>query len=238
MSILNLIRKALAHTNVRPLSKKDVDALRAELMQLRPTKEQNLRGVRERGESIDAFVFRDATEADIPTLAQVHVTAWNATYPGTNNPPTVALRERQWRKAFTKENDGSWFCVLIERPDKGLVGFARGRRSDHPDYQGELNKIYLLPEYYRLGLGRRLMAHVARRFLARGITSMWLCGEADNPTAAFHEALGGRNMTNDDGTTNYGNFAWDDLQRLAEICPIEAPTDSSLRSERHAGGSG
>jgi GNAT superfamily N-acetyltransferase len=235
MRILSFVRKVLAHSGVKPYSKADVDALRAQQAKLRPTKDENRLRLRERGESVESFTFRDAVERDIPALAQLHVTAWNATYPGTHRPPTVEIRAWQWRDAF-KKNDGTWFCIVIERPDGGLIGFAKGRRSDHAEYPGELNKIYLLPEYHRLGLGRRLVGHVARRFLAQGISAMWLCGEADNPSAAFHEALDGRNMTNDDGTTNYGNFCWDDLQRLAEICPIEAPAtpadagSSSLRS--------
>lgn len=209
-----------------PPSKAEIDERRAELARLRPTREENLRGLRERGEALEDFRFRDATKKDIRALAQLHVAAWNATYPGTENPPTVAVREWQWRNAFSKD-DGSWFCIVIERPDGALVGFAKGKRSDHPEFKGELDKIYLLPPYYRLGLGRRLMGYVARRFLAQGITSMWLIGEADNPSTAFHEALGGRNMTNADGTTNYGNFCWDDLQRLAECCPIDQSPPSS-----------
>jgi ribosomal protein S18 acetylase RimI-like enzyme len=230
MRILDPIRKVLAETKFRPLSKAEIDAQRAALEQVRPTKEENLRRLRERGESIDAFVFRDATKEDIPALAQVHVTAWNATYPGTHQPPSVALRESQWRKAFMWGYNSSWFCIVTQRPDGALVGFAKGKRSDHPGYAGELNKIYLLPDYYRLGLGRRLMGHVARRFLLQGINSMWLIGEADNPSTAFHGALGGRNMTNADGTTNYGNYCWDDLRALAEICPIEPTADPSPRS--------
>jgi GNAT superfamily N-acetyltransferase len=221
MSILNFVRRALAHSGVKPYSRADVEALRAELARLRPTKEQNLRRLEERGESIASFRFRDATADDIPALSQLHVLAWNATYPGTRNPPTVATRTWQWRRNFHLGNDGSWFCIVIERPDGVLVGFAKGTRSDHPEYDAELNKIYLLPEYYHLGLGRRLVGHVVRRFLAQGKRSMWLCGEADNPSASFHEALGGQNLQNDDGTINYGNFGWRDLHRLAEICPID-----------------
>ena len=228
--ILYFIRRALAHFGVKPVSKAGIDAQRAALAQLRPTKEENLRRLRERGETIDAFRFRDATESDIRALSQLHVTAWNATYPGTRNPPTVAVREWQWRDGFRKQESESWFCIVIERPDGALIGFAKGTRSDHPEFDAELNKIYLLPEYYHLGLGRRLVGHVARRFLAQGKKSMWLCGEADNPSTAFHEALGGRNLENDDGTMNYGNFGWDDLRRLAEICPIEPTADPSLRS--------
>jgi ribosomal protein S18 acetylase RimI-like enzyme len=213
MSFLDRFRKA-AQQSV-------IEAKRAALAQLRPTKEQNLRRLHERGESLDTFRFRDATPADIPALAQLHVIAWSATYPGTLSPPTFAIREWQWRKAFTEENDGSWFCLVIEKPDGALVGFAKGRRSSHPEYDGELNKIYLLPEYYRLGLGRRLVGHVSRRFLAQGLNSMWLCGEPDNPSRAFHEALGGHNLTNEDGSTNHGNYGWTDLRALAAICPVE-----------------
>jgi ribosomal protein S18 acetylase RimI-like enzyme len=221
MRIMDFVRKVLAETKIRPLSREEIDAQRAAFARLRPTREQNLRGLGERGESIASFRFRDATLADVPALSELHVVAWNATYPGTHNPPTVSIRDWQWRKYFTTENDGSSFCIVIERPDGALVGFARGNRSDHPDYGGQLSKIYLLPEYYRLGLGRRLMGHVARRFLANGVTSMWLCGEADNPSGSFHEALGGHNLLNDDGTMNYGNYGWRDLRALATICPIE-----------------
>ncbi len=71
-----------------------------------------------------------------------------------------------------------------------LVGFAKGTRSDHPEYGGELNKIYLLREYQGMGLGRRLIGHVAGRFLSQGITSMWLIGDARNPSAYAWLALG------------------------------------------------
>ena len=39
---------------------------------------------------------------------------------------------------------------------------------------GELNKLYVLRRYQRLGLGRRLVCLVARRFLGQGISSMLL----------------------------------------------------------------
>jgi len=41
------------------------------------------------------MLIRDATEADLLALAQLHVTAWNQAYPGTR-----ALREQQWRDTF------------------------------------------------------------------------------------------------------------------------------------------
>jgi len=164
------------------------------------------------------LIIREATADDIPALAQLHVTTWNATYTpmGMTGPP-LAVRAQQWREAFAKM-DGSWFCFVVENASRELVGFAKGRLSDHPEYGGELNKIYLLHAYQRQGLGRRLVGHVARRFLEQGITSMWLFGDARNPSRFAWLALEAARTDDDPGNGNYG---WRDLQRLAAICPID-----------------
>ena len=191
--------------------------LRSMASRERPTGADNARRLAERGESVESLVIRDATPADIPALAELHVRTWNATYaPFRANGPPVALRERQWRDAFAKD-DGSWFCLVVENAGRELIGFAKATRSDNPEYGGELSKIYLLGEYQRLGIGRRLIGHVARRFLSQGITSMWLCGDARNPSTMAWLALGAVKTDDDPGNGNYG---WHDLRRLAEICPI------------------
>ena len=106
----------------------------------RPSKAANARRLRARGETLASFTIREATAADIPALAQLHVTTWNATYaPLLVNGPGVAIREHQWREAFAK-NDGSWFCFVVERPDGELVGFAKGTKSDGSEFGGELNR--------------------------------------------------------------------------------------------------
>ena len=45
----------------------------------RPSKAANARRLRARGETLASFTIREATAADIPALAQLHVTTWNAT---------------------------------------------------------------------------------------------------------------------------------------------------------------
>jgi GNAT superfamily N-acetyltransferase len=183
-----------------------------------PSNSANARRLRERGETMSAFNIREATAADIPELAQLHVTTWNATYaPMLVNGPSVEVRAQQWHRTFATM-DGSWFCFVVENARGELVGFATGRRSDNPEYGGELNKIYLLRDYQRLGLGRRLIGQVARRFLSQGITSMWLFGDARNPSSRAWLALGAVKTDDDPGNGNYG---WRDLARLAEICPID-----------------
>jgi ribosomal protein S18 acetylase RimI-like enzyme len=167
--------------------------------------------------------IREATPADIPALTDLHVRTWAATYPDVEKPPTHEIRERQWRKAF-EVTDGSWFCFVIEAPDGELVGFAKGVPYSHrdlPDFAGELSKIYLLRDYHRQGWGRRLLGHVAHRFLSRGITSMLLFADPGNPTCGFYEAMGAERLYAPNGEF-HGAYGWRDLHRLAAICPIES----------------
>jgi GNAT superfamily N-acetyltransferase len=185
-----------------------------------PSSHTNFRRLRTRGETLAAFRIRDATPADIPALAALHVKTWNDTYaPFFMKGPNFAIRERQWRERF-EENNAAWFCLVVERPDGELVGFAQGNRSDHSEFAGELNKIYLLRDYQRVGLGTWLIGHVARRFRSLGINSMWLFGDARNPSSRAWRSLGATKTDDDPGNGNYG---WRDLATLAAL-PEELPT--------------
>jgi len=166
------------------------------------------------------FSIREATAADIPALTRLHVETWNATYPDARTKPTCEIRERQWREAFAV-TDGSWFCFVIEDASGAFVGFAKGVTYDHPDlpdFSGELSKIYLLGDYQRQGLGRRLIGHVARRFLGQGVASMVLFADPGNPSCAFYEALGAERLFSETGEF-HGGYGWRDLRLLAAVCP-------------------
>jgi GNAT superfamily N-acetyltransferase len=160
-------------------------------------------------------VWRDATPADIPALAQLHVITWNATYgPMGAVGPDAEVRARQWREGFARA-DADWFCLVLERADGALVGFAQVNRSDHPGYAAELRRLHLLREYQRQGHGTRVLAIITRRLLDRGITSMWLSGDARNPSIAAWLALGAVKTDADPGNGNYG---WRDLRTLLAEC--------------------
>src|SRR5215472_10399138 len=187
----------------------------------RPSKARNTRLLRARGETALSLVIRDAAASDIPALARLHVETWNATHSWRKKGPTYELREHQWRDVCGHA-DGSWFCLVVERANSELVGFAKGMwyDGDLQGFRGELNKIYLLREYQRQGLGRRLVGHVARRFFRQGIRSMVLFGDARNPSCRFWDALGGERL-HAPGGRFHGGYGWRDLQRLASMCPAE-----------------
>ena len=188
----------------------------------RPSQRTNTRLIQQRGENLSLFKFRDAKEEEIPALADLHVITWHQTYNAKPKPEAWKIRDWQWREQL-KVNDGSWFCIVIENEKGELIGFAKGKTyssPDLPEYSGDLNKIYLLRDYQRMGLGRKLVGHVARRFLSMGVNSMVLFGSETNPSNHFHEKLEGKPLIGDKGEF-YGNYGWKDLNRLAAICPID-----------------
>jgi len=175
----------------------------------RPTGAVNARRLAERGETLDTIVMRDAVAADTPALAALHVTLWNRTY--RMRGPSVATRLAQWNRLFS-EGDLREFVLVLEDRERRIIGFARGGPHDGP-FDGELNKIYLRWEYHGLGLGRRMMAEAARRFLDRGMRSFILFAERSNPTIGFYDRLGGERLRDGRGQF-HGAYAWRDARTL------------------------
>jgi GNAT superfamily N-acetyltransferase len=184
----------------------------------RPSKKENMRQLNVRGYMPDDFVIRKAVLNDVPALSALHVQAWNETYWNVKRTPTLKTRLWQWQEQF-KEPTEDWFCYVIVNPDGELVGFAKGKKyaaDELPGYAGELNKLYLLLPYQRLGLGRKLVNRVAEHFLNMGITSMVLFGEPQNPSTHFHEAMGGKRLYAANGEFN-GGYGWDDLRVVLNL---------------------
>jgi ribosomal protein S18 acetylase RimI-like enzyme len=176
----------------------------------RPTGAETRRKLRERGESVDAIIFRDAVADDIPALAELHVTTWNATY-NTTRGPTIATRAWQWQQVFAKENRRD-FVLVLEDSNGRLIGFTWGKPHGG-DFEGELSKIYLRWEYHGVGLGRRMMAETARRFIDRGIHSFILFAELTNPTLGFYDHMGGERLLDERGQFG-GAYGWRDVSAL------------------------
>lgn len=161
------------------------------------------------------FTLREATVHDVPALADLHVRTFNETHTdGRDDGPNYALREKQWRDGLAVQ-DRIWFSIVVEDAGGELVGFARGTGHDGgvTGFAGELNKIYVLRRYHRRGLGRRLVCRAAQMFLARGITSMLLFGDAESPSNRFYEALGAERLYSPSGEF-HGSYGWRDLSSL------------------------
>jgi len=165
--------------------------------------------------SIGDLVLREAIAEDLSALAELHVRTFNETHlaPGESG-PTRATREWQWRDKLA-ESDATHFVLVLETASRQLVGFIWCHPTkDNPTWAARLNKIYLLREYQRRGLGTRMVAAAVGRLLESGLTSMALFTEVENePACRFYEQLGGERQLNERGVFE-GMFGWRDLRLL------------------------
>jgi ribosomal protein S18 acetylase RimI-like enzyme len=164
---------------------------------------------------IDDLVLREATIADLRPLAELHVRTFNETHVGPfGSGPTYATREWQWREKLSA-TDATHFVLVLQTATNQLVGFIWCHpTTDNPRWAARLNKIYLLREYQRRGLGKHMVAAAVDRLVEHGLTSMALFTETDNePACNFYEQLGGERQLDEQGEFG-GMYGWPDLRKL------------------------
>src|SRR5262249_6328531 len=114
------------------------------------------------------MIIRAATQDDIPAIAQLHVQGWKGAYGGIVNQSYLdsldeKAREKQWREWFDPQNNPVQIAFDDEGNPAGFINYGRlrtpppGSSPIRPLYSAEIFALYLLPQYYRQGIGTALM---------------------------------------------------------------------------------
>ncbi len=168
-------------------------------------------------------MVRAATQADVPSVARVHVQAWRETYTGLI--PQEVLdnlsedeRAAMWRGALS---EGSATPLLVYEHEGEVIGFAATgpEREKHARYTGELYAIYLLREFHGYGYGKALFQEAVHLLEAVGYDAMRLWVLEDNPARGFYEHLGGelherKTITMMGATLSEVAYSWSELPAL------------------------
>jgi GNAT superfamily N-acetyltransferase len=136
----------------------------------------------------------DATPADLPDVAHIHVRCWQESYVG--QVPQAYLdgldataRQRKWEELFDAVVKDGLPGLTVARCDGKLVGFisySLARDNDRSG-QGEIYAVYLLKEYWNKGLGFRLFDTAGARFRAAGVIKayLWVLDTNENAIRAY-----------------------------------------------------
>lgn len=142
---------------------------------------------------------RAAREADAEAIARVHVETWRSTYEGLVpwdylKGLSVDERTQMWREIIGRP-ESRVFVAETGRPAR-VFGFAAAGPSRWADlpYDAELYAIYLLPAHQRQGVGRQLLAAAADALGRLGFRGLVAWVLAKNPSRAFYEQLGGKDV--------------------------------------------
>ncbi len=138
-----------------------------------------------------------AKAADAAAISRVYDAAWREAYRGII--PGVQLERMVLRRGPTwwRRSLGRGRPVAVVDAGKRIVGYAGyGRaRTASALADGEIDELYLLPEYQGVGLGRRLFRAVVNDLGDRVGKRVIVWSLADNERACrFYEGLGGRRV--------------------------------------------
>lgn len=147
--------------------------------------------------SSSSFHLRPATLSDAPGIARVHVHSWAAAYADLMPPEAIAsrpveLRIAQWSEWLENHEPGSIWVAEVQGAICGFVSGGPTRGEWQQKAPGEIYALYLMPDFFGLGLGRLLFEKMRAELSSRGFEQHWVWVLESNLKArAFYEKMGG-----------------------------------------------
>jgi len=184
--------------------------------------------------------IRPAVVEDAAAVAAVHVSSWRAAYQGLVPQPYLDgldpdQRRRDWERilsATPQPRSGTWVADTAAGVT-GFVSCSPSRDTDQdPRTVGEVTALYVAPDAWDTGTGRRLLAAAVRSLAGAGFAAATLWVLDTNVRARrFYTAASWR----PDGTSQQ------DTSRgfpLAEVRYVRSPLPDPARSGHAADVSG
>ena len=141
-------------------------------------------------------IIRAALPPDAADIARVHVEAWRAAYVGivpqaVLDRLSIDRRLQFWTRRLRDPGESRTFVAVRDGRIAGFAGTGRPTDPAHPGGTAELETIYLLSEFWRLGVGRLLMRRSIDDLAERGFSSaiLWVLTENERGRR-FYEAVG------------------------------------------------
>jgi GNAT superfamily N-acetyltransferase len=168
--------------------------------------------------------IREACERDIPAIARLLVDTWRATFRDLlpdSFPSAMSYAEQEERHRRRMRQPEIRYR-LAEAADGVVIGFANAGRNRVAECAAplELYAISVAEAHQGQGLGRRLVAAIARDGCASGRTSMAVEALAANPHRGFYEhlgarPLGARRLSLGELAVPTVLYLWEDLRAIA-----------------------
>lgn len=164
------------------------------------------------------YIIIPAGPGDADHLGRVHVAAWRETYAGLLPQAYLdAMRPALHARRFAHQLRRADEVVLAAEGRDGLAGYCAGAVMAG---EAEVSTLYLLRRAQGLGLGRDLLASMARALAGRGARSLrlWVL-EGNTRAERFYVRLGAV-RAGERATRGWGPgyreilYRWTDIERL------------------------
>jgi putative acetyltransferase len=188
------------------------------------------------------MTVRPAKLSDAIAIADLHAESWRSTYPGILRDEfldgaVIQDRRRLWETRLSSSPEPETQLVRIVEHRGRLTAFVCAFLDADPEWGALLDNLHVSPSSKGQGLGRRLMAEVARWVLQHRPDSrlhLWVY-EKNVPARRFYEHLGGvvtgrhAHLAPDGSYVEAVRYGWEDLlgllPRVGMTIRDETPAD-------------
>ena len=170
-------------------------------------------------------MLRLATIEDAETIATIHVCAWRVAYEGivpAQYLASLSVQERAnlWRRVISEQR-GTVLLAVTPHGDVGFVSFGPNRDKDGKQ-KAEIYAIYVLPEFWKQGIGGELLEEAERQLQDSHFTALTLWVLEKNISARqFYEARGFR-LDGDRKEATIGGLFLTELRYEKKISNLKA----------------
>ncbi|MBA3307848.1 MAG: GNAT family N-acetyltransferase [Chloroflexi bacterium] len=144
-------------------------------------------------------IFRRATAEDAVAVARLHARSWQATYRGLIPDEIIArvvrgeaTRAERFRELFgDPDNERRGWVATHQEAVVGMAISCPSHDPDASDRTGEIEAIYMDPDFTGMGIGRGLFAHVTNDLTEQGFeeATLWVL-DSNARARRFYEAAG------------------------------------------------
>ena len=140
--------------------------------------------------------IRKITEEEAEKKIDINVKVWWTTYRGLIPDEIIAklqtkTQERIERQKQTIREKNNTYGIYVNNKLVGFSSYGPSRDENYKD-SCEIYSCYILEEYQRLHLGRKVVIKILKDFIQEGYKTMITKCLVGNPSNKFHEAIGGQ----------------------------------------------
>ena len=144
-----------------------------------------------------SIVIRRVLVEEADELAKCHIKCWQAAYKGIipddfldKMMSNLEQTTERFIKGINESSGDEYCCVTLDGKMVGKLGFSMCRDEDKT-HAGEIHAIYLLPEFWDKGYGRRMMEHSLEKLKEMGCHEVVIWVLEENIRARmFYEKFG------------------------------------------------
>ncbi len=134
------------------------------------------------------LLIREATSKDAQGKGYVHYQSWIETYTGLFPDRVIENLSLERSILLAREHPENTFVAQMDERIVGFSCFMKSRDEDEPD-AGEVVAIYVLKDFHRKGIGKKLLERCIEKLKEYPVIILWVL-ESNKASIAFYESQG------------------------------------------------